>query len=77
MDHGNMSGIQICRTKRKYDTANQALDFALFQFTTYGDYHSPYKCKHCYKWHLPQKRAEEPTRYFIKKFNKWYGAKIL
>lgn len=71
-------GEYICRSKVKYRTKDIAWDYALHFFKIFGDYQTPYKCTYCKAFHLTKRRASpKPCKKFIRKFNKWFGRKVL
>lgn len=68
----------LCEEKRVYKSRKDAWMRSVYLFTQRGWYNSPYQCKRCKKYHLTQKRAQpQPSKEFIKAFNKWYGQEVL
>lgn len=70
-------GKHICLHKRQFNTRDSAWNFSMDNFKDYGNYNSVYKCQFCKKYHLTQKYHYNPSKLFIKRFNKWFGINII
>lgn len=67
-----------CKSKIGYKTRHSAWESSLYYFKTLGTYGTPYKCRHCKKFHLTAKYATPiPSKQFISGFNKWFGIEVL
>lgn len=71
-------GLYTCQNKAIFRTREMAWKKSLHYFIQFGEYQTPYQCKYCPYFHLTAKRAVyEPSKYFVKYFNRWYGSRIL
>ena len=71
-------GEAICKSKKKYKSRKSAWESSYNFFKDHGWYNTPYKCTYCKGIHLTQKRAHpQPSKEFVKMFNKWFGREVL
>lgn len=65
----------LCKNKIQYFNRDLAWKSALYYFTKLGHFQSVYKCPHCQKFHLTNKRANGggvPPSY-ISELADWFG----
>ena len=75
---GTLTSKQVCSSKIRYRTKVSAWSSAVYFYTQYGKYMTPYHCGICTKFHLTGKKANPiPSPQFVREFNQWYGAQIL
>jgi hypothetical protein len=65
-------GYYTCLNKIQYKTLRSAWKASFYYFTTRGNYHTPYSCRYCKKFHLTSKIFLPTSEEFIKNLANWF-----